>query len=34
MASAMAGMEALAGVYDGLKARMTKTVDDFRAPTW
>ncbi len=31
MASAMAGMEALAGVYDGLKARMTKTVEDFRA---
>jgi ribosome recycling factor len=24
-------MEALAGVYDGLKARMTKTVEDFRA---
>jgi len=31
MASAMAGMEALAGVYDGLKARMNKTVEDFRA---
>jgi len=31
MASAMAGMEALTGVYDGLKARMQKTVDDFRA---
>jgi ribosome recycling factor len=31
MASAMAGMEALSGVYDGLKARMGKTVDDFRA---
>ena len=31
MASAMAGMEALTGVYDGLKARMSKTVDDFRA---
>jgi ribosome recycling factor len=31
MASAMAGMEALAGVYDGLKTRMSKTVDDFRA---
>jgi ribosome recycling factor len=31
MASAMAGMEALTGVYDGLKGRMTKTVDDFRA---
>jgi ribosome recycling factor len=31
MASAMAGMEALSGVYDGLKARMSKTVDDFRA---
>jgi ribosome recycling factor len=30
MASAMAGMEALTGVYDGLKARMQKTVDDFR----
>jgi ribosome recycling factor len=27
----MAGMEALTGVYDGLKARMSKTVDDFRA---
>jgi ribosome recycling factor len=31
MASAMAGMEALSGVYDGLKTRMNKTVDDFRA---
>jgi ribosome recycling factor len=31
MASAMAGMEALTGVYDGLKSRMQKTVDDFRA---
>jgi ribosome recycling factor len=31
MASAMAGMEALTGVYDGLKQRMEKTVDDFRA---
>jgi ribosome recycling factor len=31
MASAMAGMEALTGVYDGLKLRMTKTVEDFRA---
>ena len=31
MASAMAGMEALTGVYDGLKARMDKTIDDFRA---
>jgi ribosome recycling factor len=31
MASAMAGMEALTGVYDGLKSRMSKTVDDFRA---
>ena len=31
MASAMAGMEALTGVYDGIKARMSKTVDDFRA---
>ena len=31
MASAMAGMEALTGVYDGLKTRMSKTVDDFRA---
>jgi len=31
MASVMAGMEALSGVYDGLKARMSKTVDDFRA---
>ncbi len=27
----MAGMEALTGVYDGIKARMSKTVDDFRA---
>ena len=31
MASAMAGMEALTGVYDGLKARMSKTIDDFRS---
>jgi ribosome recycling factor len=31
MASAMAGMEALTGVYEGLKARMGKTVEDFRA---
>jgi ribosome recycling factor len=31
MASAMAGMEALTGVYDGLKTRMSKTIDDFRA---
>jgi len=31
MASAMAGMEALTGVYDGLKSRMSKTIDDFRA---
>lgn len=31
MASAMAGMEALAGVYEGLKARMDKTIEDFRA---
>jgi ribosome recycling factor len=31
MASAMASMEALKGVYDQLKTRMNKTVDDFRA---
>lgn len=31
MASAMAGMEALTGVYDGLKNRMSKTIDDFRS---
>jgi ribosome recycling factor len=31
MALAMAGMEALTGVYDGLKSRMSKTIDDFRA---
>ena len=31
MASVMASMEALSGVYDGLKSRMNKTVDDFRA---
>ncbi|HZL25683.1 MAG TPA: ribosome recycling factor [Acidobacteriaceae bacterium] len=31
MASAMANMEALSGLYDQLKARMNKTVDDFRA---
>jgi ribosome recycling factor len=30
MASAMAGMEALSGVYDDLKSRMNKSVDDFR----
>jgi ribosome recycling factor len=30
MASVMAGMEALSGVYDDLKSRMSKTVDDFR----
>jgi len=30
MASVMASLEALSGVYDGLKARMNKTVDDFR----
>jgi ribosome recycling factor len=30
MASAMAGMEALSGVYDDLKSRMSKSVDDFR----
>jgi ribosome recycling factor len=30
MASAMATMEGLTGVYDGLKTRMSKTVDDFR----
>ena len=27
----MAGMEALTGVYEGLKTRMSKTIDDFRA---
>ena len=31
MASAMAGMEALTGVYDGIKTRMNNTVDGFRA---
>jgi ribosome recycling factor len=31
MASPMDNIAALAGVYDGLKARMSKTVDDFRA---
>lgn len=31
MASAMANMEALKGVYDQLKTRMNKTVEDFRA---
>ncbi len=31
MAPAMAGIEALKGVYEDLKARMDKTVDDFRA---
>jgi len=31
MASAMANMEALKGLYDQLKTRMNKTVDDFRA---
>jgi ribosome recycling factor len=31
MASAMASMEALTGVYDQLKTRMNKTVEDFRA---
>ena len=31
MAMAMANMEALKGVYDGLKTRMNKAVDDFRA---
>lgn len=31
MASVMASLEALTGVYDGLKQRMNKTVDDFRA---
>lgn len=30
MATAMANMEALKGVYDGLKTRMNKAVDDFR----
>jgi ribosome recycling factor len=30
MASVMAGMEALSGVYDDLKSRMSKSVDDFR----
>jgi ribosome recycling factor len=31
MASAMANMEALSGLYDQLKTRMGKTVEDFRA---
>jgi ribosome recycling factor len=31
MASVMASLEALSGVYDDLKSRMGKTVDDFRA---
>ena len=31
MASAMANMEALSGLYDQLKTRMNKTVEDFRA---
>jgi ribosome recycling factor len=31
MASVMAGLEALAGVHDGLKSRMNKTVEDFRS---
>jgi ribosome recycling factor len=31
MASAMDNIEGLKGVYDGLKARMDKTIDDFRA---
>jgi ribosome recycling factor len=31
MASAMANMEALKGLYDQLKGRMEKTVEDFRA---
>jgi len=31
MASAMANMEALKGLYDQLKTRMNKTVEDFRA---
>jgi ribosome recycling factor len=31
MASAMAGMEALTGVYDDIKTRMNATVDGFRA---
>src|SRR6202142_4430271 len=31
MASAMANMEPLKGLYDRLKARMEKTVEDFRA---
>ena len=31
MASAMSNMEPLKGVYDQLKTRMNKTVDDFRA---
>src|ERR1700735_4820362 len=31
MASVMASMEALKGVYEGLKGRMDKTIDDFRS---
>lgn len=31
MANGMAGIEALKGVYDGLKTRMDKAVEDFRA---
>lgn len=31
MASAMDSMEGLKGVYEGLKSRMNKTVDDFRS---
>ena len=31
MASVMANLEALSGVYDNLKSRMDKTVEDFRA---
>ena len=30
MAAQMANIEALKGVYEGLKARMEKTVEDFR----
>ncbi len=31
MASTMTGMEGLSGVYEGIKARMNKSVEDFRA---
>lgn len=31
MAQGLAGIEALKGLYDGLKTRMDKTVEDFRA---